>query len=334
MRKLGTLPDEPTARRLVDYLLTQRIDATTNALDEPAGAWELWVREEDQMEAAGRILEDFRAAPNDPRFDATAEANQIRKQISAAAKQHARRQRGMPAGAMPGGAAGIQNRPIPVTMAVIVISVLAGLVTSFGNPPINGQVMETPDGDIVVPDQSFGLRLFRGMMMVDPLAYQYGNDGQGNRDPLDRIGRGEVWRLLTPAFLHGSIMHLAFNMLMMFSLGGVIERLHSSGFLAVLVVVTGVVATLAQAFAPPALGGTPLQLGASGVIFGLFGYLWIRPIMQPSYPVRIPQSSVLLILGWGLLCMTPIIPNVANAAHVGGLVAGIVAVPVAVKLRF
>lgn len=329
MRKFGTLSDESTAQRLIDYLLTQQIHATANAADNPSEGWELWVREEDQFETARQILAEYRRNPADARYAVTAQASQIRKQMAAAVKQRAKLVRRMPQSSM----MDIRNRPIPVTIAVIVIATLAGFITRFGNPPSNGlEYSETTDGTIAVPDQSFELQLFRGMMMIDPLAYEYGNQGNGNRDPLDRIRRGEVWRLITPIFLHGSIMHLAFNMLMMFSLGGVIERLHGSLFLILLILITGVIATLVQAFTPAALGGSPMQLGASGAIFGLFGYLWVRPILQPSFPVRIPQSSVVMVLGWGLLCMTPIIPNVANAAHVGGLIAGIAVVPLAVRI--
>lgn len=329
MRKFGTLSDESAAKRLIDYLLTQQIHATANAADDPAAGWELWVREEDQLEAARRILSEFRSNPGDARYAVTAQANQIRKQMDAAVKQRAKLVRRMPRSSL----MDIRDRPIPVTIAVIVIAVLAGLITKLGAPPSSGlEYSETADGTIEVPEQTFGLALYRNLMMVDPLAYQYGNQREGNRDPLDRVRRGEVWRLITPIFLHGGIMHLAFNMLMMFSLGGVIERLHGSLFLILLILITGVVATLVQAFAPAALGGNPVHLGASGAIFGLFGYLWVRPMLQPSFPVRIPQSSVVMVLGWGLLCMTPIIPKVANAAHVGGLLAGIAVVPLAVRI--
>ncbi|QEG41375.1 rhomboid family intramembrane serine protease [Roseimaritima ulvae] len=330
MRKFGTLSDESTANRLIDYLLTQQIHATANAADDPAEGWELWVREEDQLPKARQILAQYQASPEASQYvAAAAEAKQIRKQNEAAAKQRAKLVRKMPRSNL----MDIRSRPIPFTIAVIVIASIAGLITNFGNPPSDGlRYEENANGTIEVPEQSFGLALFRNMMMIDPLAYEYGNQRAGNRDPLDRIRRGEVWRLITPAFLHGSIMHLAFNMLMMYSLGGILERLHGTVFLILLFLITGVVATLAQAYTPAALGGSPLQLGASGVIFGLFGYLWVRPMLQPSFPVRIPQSSVVIILGWGLLCMTPIIPNVANAAHVGGLVAGIAVVPLAIRL--
>ncbi len=328
MRKFGTLSDETTAKRLVDYLLTQRIHATANAADDPAEGWELWVREEDQLDTARQIFDEYRKHPNDARYAVAAQANQIRKQIHAEVKQRAKLVRRMPRSMMD-----IRARPIPVTIAVIVIATFIGLLTDLGSPPRSGlKYTETADGTIVVPDQTFKLRLFRSLMMVDPLAYEYGNQTRGNPDPLDRIGRGEVWRLITPIFLHKGIIHLAFNMLMLYFLGGVLERLHGSVFMILLILFTGVVANLVQAYTPATLGGGPLLLGASGVTFGLFGYWWVRPMLQPSFPVRLPQNTVIMILGWGLLCLTPLIPNVANAAHIGGLLAGIAAVPLAIRI--
>ena len=126
-------------------------------------------------------------------------------------------------------------------------------------------------------------------------------------------------------------MHLVFNMLGIFFLGSALERLHGSLFLALLFLVTGIagsgleVATMGLEFLPESLRGSPWSIGASGALFGLFGFLWIRPSIDSSYPIRLVPTNVMLMLGWLVFCMTPLASNlhIANAAHLGGLLAGI-----------
>lgn len=308
MRRLGQLADEAQAARLIDYLLTQRIEATCEA-DTHAGqpVYDIWIRDEDRLLEALRHFQTFQANPNDARYDVQREAKSIRAQ----AEQDFRRRVKLRRRAPVGGPSGLMSRQTPLTIGFIVTAVVIGFITNFSRP-------RTP----------LGVDVYRSMMLVDP--FQYIERIRANEpvpSPLEWIQRGQVWRLLSPALLHGNIMHLAFNMLAMYSLGGVIERLHGSRFLLRLILWTGVIAMLTQAIAPEQLGGTPLALGASGVIFGLFGYLWIRPMVDPGYPVRIPPGNVAFILGFMILCMTPMIGNIANAAHVGGLFAGMVVIP-------
>ncbi|QDS93549.1 Rhomboid protease GlpG [Roseimaritima multifibrata] len=322
MRKFGTLANQELAQKLTDYLLIQQI--VVSAEESSQGTWDMWVRDEDKLPIARGVMDRFLSDPNAAEFQqASQQAKQIRKLQAAEAQRRAKLVRKMPQGAGPGM---FLSRPIPVTIGVIVIAIIASLLTKFGEIR-GGLAYRIVDGNVVVQDEPFGLKLYRAMMMVDPLDYRYTD----NKDPLAEIRKGQVWRLITPIFLHGSIMHLAFNMLAMYSLGGIIERLHGSWVLLLLTLGTGAIASLVQAFTPAALGGSPIALGASGAIFGLFGYLWVRPMLEPMFPIRIPQSSVVMIMGWMFLCMTPIIPNVANAAHVGGLLAGIAVVPLAIK---
>ena len=130
-------------------------------------------------------------------------------------------------------------------------------------------------------------------------------------------------------FMHGDPFHLAFNMMWVFFLGSVIERLHGSMFLLMLVVGTHVAGMLLQVglptadFIPEALRGSPFAVGASGAVYGLFGFLWARPAAEPSYPIRLSSINVILMFGWLFACMTPLIEGVANGAHLGGLFAGV-----------
>ena len=100
-----------------------------------------------------------------------------------------------------------------------------------------------------------------------------------------------------------------------------VERLHGSWFLVGLLIGCQVAATLTQVLLPDWLE-PPDAIGASGAVFGVFGFIWIRPKVQSGYPIEIPPFNVKFMLGFLFLCMTPIIDNIANGAHVGGLLAG------------
>lgn len=108
--------------------------------------------------------------------------------------------------------------------------------------------------------------------------------------------------------------------------------------MAMLVLVTGLAGTLLQVMLPPpdalpavlvGLAGAPFAIGASGAVYGLFGFLWIRPMIDPGYPIRMVPMNVALMLGWLVFCMTPAMTGVANGAHLGGLIAGMMAAFVA-----
>jgi GlpG protein len=61
----------------------------------------------------------------------------------------------------------------------------------------------------------------------------------------------------------------------------------------------------------------------SGVLYGLFGYAWMKSRFEPQLGVTLTPGTVVFLLGWFVLCLTPAIPNIANAAHAAGLVLGI-----------
>ena len=214
-------------------------------------------------------------------------------------------------GPLPG--ADVRQQGIPVTIAIIVLSVIASFATNFGRPRSRGNELTLEQ------------KLYYGLSITDPREYQRSGDAY------EAIKRGEVWRFITPMFMHGDAMHLAFNMLWVYFLGSAIERLQGSLFFVALVLGTAFIGINVHVlmsdmeFLPPTLQGTPFAIGASGAVYGLFGYLWVRPAIDPDYPIRLVPMNVVLMLAWLVMCMTPLIPNVANGAHLGGLFAGILA---------
>ncbi len=93
----------------------------------------------------------------------------------------------------------------PLTLTLIISCVVISLLSNFGNPRENSRLSEQ------ITDK---------MYFVSPAAYV----GSGN-DPAASLKRGEIWRIITPIFLHGSPIHLFMNMLALITIGRMAERL-------------------------------------------------------------------------------------------------------------
>jgi len=134
----------------------------------------------------------------------------------------------------------------------------------------------------------------------------------------ERIFRdGEYWRLVMPIFLHGGLWHFGFNSYVLWQVGPQVEDLFGSKRFFFLYMATGVFGFAASTVWYP----TGFSVGASGSIFGLIGVL-ISYISQKSGFSREYRTS---LIQWALfmLVLGLIIPHVDNAAHVGGLAAGL-----------
>lgn len=133
---------------------------------------------------------------------------------------------------------------------------------------------------------------------------------------------GQWWRLLTPAFLHFSLLHIAFNLLWWWELGGLIERAQSPARLLALSLVIAVVSNAVQFLAY----GTQFG-GLSAVVYGLLGYLWLYPVTDPGAPFRLRPGIVVFMLAWLAIGYSGLLDaifglQVSNHGHLAGLVAG------------
>lgn len=127
----------------------------------------------------------------------------------------------------------------------------------------------------------------------------------------------QPWRLLTPALLHLGALHIIFNLMWWLDLGRTIERFQSGQRLLLVTVVSAALSNTAQfLMTGPGFGGL------SGVVYALLGYLWVfgRVCPQAGYGLR--REVVIMMLVWLLVCMTGLVGNIANTAHVVGLLSG------------
>ena len=134
---------------------------------------------------------------------------------------------------------------------------------------------------------------------------------------------GEYWRLITAGFVHGSIIHLGFNMWCLWSLGQLSERLFGTWVTFAVYVLTGV----AGAMLSIAMHPGRLEVGASGAIFGIagailsgikFGNVAISPAQRRSI-----FSSLIFFVIFNL-SFGAISPRIDNMCHLGGLISGII----------
>jgi|GEM_PF-879181 len=156
---------------------------------------------------------------------------------------------------------------------------------------------------------------------------------------LEDIKRGQVWRMVTPIFLHAagvsfsSFLHIFFNMYWLFALGLGIERLFGAGNFILLILFTGVISILLPAITPgdgifglTALGGGPV-VGFSGVIYGIIGFGWIKMKMLPHLGTIIPPFVFIFMMIWlgiGLVSEEGgFFDAISHLAHAAGLLAGV-----------
>jgi GlpG protein len=143
-------------------------------------------------------------------------------------------------------------------------------------------------------------------------------------DPAASLKKGELWRVFTPIFPHGNTLHLLFNVLAIIQLGQIVERMEGTLRFAIFVLITAVVSSLLQGLLPEKFFGYPFFGGLSGVVFGLFGFLLMKSNLRPELGVRLSQTSVIIMLGWMVAGFTGMMGPIANMAHLGGFLAGVV----------
>ena len=129
--------------------------------------------------------------------------------------------------------------------------------------------------------------------------------------------QGQWYRVFTSAFLHADLMHIAFNMIALWQVGGLVELIYGTPRMATIYVVAliGGGLTVIQ-FAP-----NVLTIGASGAIFGLFGALAVAGLRLGKPGRDIMQQTTGIIVINLLITFFPG-TNISWEAHLGGLIAG------------
>lgn len=128
----------------------------------------------------------------------------------------------------------------------------------------------------------------------------------------------QPYRLIGPAFFHFSWLHIVFNTMWWWQIGGQIERTLGKGSLINLFVISAVISNLGQF-----LVSGPNFGGLSGVVYALFGYIWWYGWLAPEKGLTISKPIIGFLMFFMLLGFADVLPvNMANTAHLLGLVSG------------
>lgn len=174
----------------------------------------------------------------------------------------------------------IRERAGPVTLSVMAICIVVFILMQFFGDETVLSWLSWPDG----PDQYF-----------------------------------EVWRWISHAFLHFSLLHITFNLLWWWYLGGLIEKRLGSGKLFVIALISALLSGWMQAKYSGIWFG-----GLSGVVYALMGYCWLRGERDPDSGVFLERGLIVFSILWlvvgyyGLFGM-----DIANMAHFTGLLIGL-----------
>jgi rhomboid protease GluP len=141
------------------------------------------------------------------------------------------------------------------------------------------------------------------------------------------IGDGEWWRLLTPMVLHGHPLHIALNTVLLWQLGGYVERLLGAIVFTIVYVLCGVIASVVSL---QFHASTNVSVGASGAVFGLAGILLAVAFAGSRSPgqglgtmLGDLRGSLVSFVVYNAIAGV-MLPRIDNAAHGGGLVGGLV----------
>jgi membrane associated rhomboid family serine protease len=144
----------------------------------------------------------------------------------------------------------------------------------------------------------------RSWLLLDKFSLLFGN---------------EYWRLLTVVLVHGSLIHLLFNMYALWVIGPVVEALYGPWRYLGIYALCGIAGSAASFATSP----NP-AVGASGAVFGLFGALLVADrVHKPALTrnARNLTAQIGVLIGINLL-IGFVVPGIDNSAHIGGLLAG------------
>lgn len=337
MRQLTSIKDQQQARYFASYLAVQGIQASA---EEEGGEWLIWYHDDDDREQAKELLAEYRENPEDAKYEAAErkvrsvflEAHRLQQEMQRDQKRLKKRW------------SGSWWHSYPATYIMIGICVVVSIVcTDWAAVQGGGMGPALCNNRDSVLLSKMGVATPIGMREKDgnavplflvPPKFTSENLKVENWDSTQELlqlkvavtwqslkwtcSNGEVWRFITPIFLHGSLLHILFNMMWLRSMGTAIELTRGTKRFVLLCLILAVTSNIGQLF-----WSGPFFLGMSGVVFGLIGYVWMKGKTQPKLGIGLEQQTVVMSILWLVLCMGGVFGNIANAAHLVGFIGGI-----------
>jgi GlpG protein len=382
MRWIGTLDNEPYAL-IFSLFLDQKnikhqieIEKKTDwgSPDYGLSQCQVWIYDEDQVNAATQWFQQFKANPKDPIFNQTTILPSAWSPAHTLAPSVAASQ--PPPPASPRHTAW-ENQPLgPITRFLLVICSILFILTqvttpkakvpdlfsgwdAFGSPVEQALLYDFPHFyDLIEEliaayptDTSLTMQQFEAQNQ--PLLKQLektpvwqgfysllskkgvaGTQEALQHTPMfEKIRQGEVWRLITPVFMHGDIFHIFFNMLWLLVLGKQMEQRLSPWRYIFFMLIVGIFSNTAQY-----LMSGPNFIGFSGILCGMLTFIWVRQLRAPWEGYQIDRLTLLFMLVFilgmaGIQFFSFILeqslaialsPNIANTAHIAGGLMGFI----------
>lgn len=317
MRLIGTLGSQDDALTFTDYLITLGMPAHVDQGRD--GTWQVWIERDDDMEQGQLQLRAYVANPGDPKYLGVAtKASRIRKEAYAEAQKRRRNYTDVRTSW-----SGVPRFATTVTTILVGLAVAIFLLqqTKMGPQIMDYLFFFTPLSSGLPDTEVLDERGVAALEAAIDRARAFSIS-----DAFREILHGQVWRLITPALMHGGFFHLFFNCYYVLIFGAAIEGLKGQRVLLPLVLLAAIISNCAQAVwqAVIPFGGFGGFLGLSGINYALFGYVWMRGKVAPGERLGASPQTVGFMLAWLVICMTGFVGNIANAAHVVGLVVGVV----------
>lgn len=288
VRLIGHIDKLDDARRFSDYLYAKGI---RNEVDLDDGQNNVWILNDDQLTLAAEELTRFLRAPQANEYrEVAGEAEKLRKAEAQSASESHKRTVDL---RTTFGRAESLHTPF-LSFTVIGICVLVAIFGELGSQP----------------------EYLRHLTIT-----QYQTEGNTIKwfPSLPEITEGwQLWRLITPVFIHFGLLHILLNMFWLRQLGGMIEGRYGAPFLGLFILLLAIPCNVGQY-----LVSGPNFGGMSGVIYGMLGFAWIRGRLDPGCGISVDQPTFIFMMVWFFLCLSGLVGNIANTNHAVGLVLGL-----------
>lgn len=351
MRLIGYLKGEKEAFQFVSFLQKEGIPASCEPNSGNDEIFQVWVEYEDDVEKGGHWLEEFQKNGGDSRFDV--QEHPIDTKGIATETPEEGGDEPFPIRAM---RLRQRLRPkMPLTRFIVFLCALLYIWNGYQMANLRKE-NEKPEFYTLTPlmtNLSYDIptaanreELSRELFTEDKVGddYVWGgvygialgwpkSKGELDAPMFVQLRKGEVWRLITPVFLHGSFLHIIFNMLWLWMLGRQVEERTKKWQYILITLIIGITSNTFQY-----LMSDSLFIGYSGIICGLAGFIWMRQRRAPweGYPL---QKGTIIFLGVFIVGMMVLqlvsfflirfhladfSMNIANTAHIVGAMTGIV----------
>jgi GlpG protein len=330
------LSDAERIDTFVAYLITQNISAH---VDREANPPAIWIKDEDRVDQARALLERFQANPSAPEY--TQALNRASEILRGEARKLSETRKRIKRFEPRAGIGVMVQAPLVGSLAGICVACWFALWFAPAPADPNGLPV-----DPMLQSRVYRALAFAAIPPVELVELAVRDDQSLNLnldDPkirLYNIRRGEIWRLVTPIFIHFGPWHLGLNVLALLQLGCALELRYGKLKLAAVILVIALISNFLQGLAPLDWDGTPVYPyadgwglsffgGISGVVFGLLGFAWMKSRYDWRAGFHIPRATILWAIAWILLGISPwdqqlLGSNMANWAHGAGFIVGII----------